>query len=416
MFIKRKITSSCHGFSPTISVFCLVLSHVVFMARAQSSTPDSQDLYDYGNFSPSMATIIMVLVGALFFVGFFSIYIRNCTEARSLGGSVRPMTGPARRSRRGMIGLDAAVIETFPTMVYSDAKEHKIGKGALECAVCLNEFEDDETLRLLPKCDHAFHPECIDEWLSSHTTCPVCRANLVPQPGESILGVPEFPSQVVHSDEEIDTENRREQPVQTDIVSVHIGEEEVQQQEEVVQQHKPEPKIMKRILSLNQNRPPRSKSTRPRKFLRSHSTGHSLVQPGQNVDRFTLKLPEDVRKQILNQALDRSKSCVVLPREGSTRRGIRVGGEGSSGGRSYMLFDRIDQVNQSAKSDRWVFSMAPPFITRAPSPSSPKADVDGEGSSTSKNILTAFRASFRRIGSKKPDDSLASADSLRSPV
>ncbi|KAL2924561.1 E3 ubiquitin-protein ligase ATL31 [Bienertia sinuspersici] len=27
---------------------------------------------------------------------------------------------------------------------------------------CLNEFEDKETLRLLPVCDHVFHPECID--------------------------------------------------------------------------------------------------------------------------------------------------------------------------------------------------------------------------------------------------------------
>ncbi|KAF9608395.1 hypothetical protein IFM89_009761 [Coptis chinensis] len=54
----------------------------------------------------------------------------------------------------------------------------KIGKGALECAVCLNEFGNDETLRLLLKCDRVFHPECIDAWLASHTTCPVCRANL----------------------------------------------------------------------------------------------------------------------------------------------------------------------------------------------------------------------------------------------
>ncbi|KAF9604768.1 hypothetical protein IFM89_010309 [Coptis chinensis] len=64
--------------------------------------------------------------------------------------------------------------------MYSVVKGLKIGKGALECAVCLNEFEDDETLRLLPKCDHVFHPECIDAWLASHTTCPVCRANLTP--------------------------------------------------------------------------------------------------------------------------------------------------------------------------------------------------------------------------------------------
>jgi hypothetical protein len=81
------------------------------------------------------------------------------------------------------------VIETFPTMAYADVREHKTVKGALECAVCLSEFDDDETLRLLPKCSHVFHPDCIDTWLASHVTCPVCRANLVPE------DVPEVPAQ-----------------------------------------------------------------------------------------------------------------------------------------------------------------------------------------------------------------------------
>ena len=53
-------------------------------------------------------------------------------------------------------------------------------KETLECVVCLNQFEDDELLRLLPKCSHAFHPDCIDTWLFSHTTCLVCRIILVP--------------------------------------------------------------------------------------------------------------------------------------------------------------------------------------------------------------------------------------------
>lgn len=30
--------------------------------------------------------------------------------------------------------------------------------------------------RKLPKCEHVFHMECIDMWLHSHATCPVCRA------------------------------------------------------------------------------------------------------------------------------------------------------------------------------------------------------------------------------------------------
>ncbi|KAE8669134.1 putative RING-H2 finger protein ATL36 [Hibiscus syriacus] len=85
-------------------------------------------------------------------------------------------------------GLESSVIESFPTFLYSTGKGLKIGKATLECAICLNEFEDDETLRLIPKCSHVFHPDCIDAWLSSHLTCPVCRANLMVKPcgGETI--------------------------------------------------------------------------------------------------------------------------------------------------------------------------------------------------------------------------------------
>ncbi|KAF9602633.1 hypothetical protein IFM89_030521 [Coptis chinensis] len=88
----------------------------------------------------------------------------------------------------GFVKVDASIhagaefvkTSVYGGKLYSVVKGLKIGKGALECAVCLNEFGNDETLRLLPKCDNVFHPECIDAWLASHTTCPVCRANLTP--------------------------------------------------------------------------------------------------------------------------------------------------------------------------------------------------------------------------------------------
>lgn len=48
-----------------------------------------------------------------------------------------------------------------------------------ECSVCLSEFKEDENLRLLPKCSHAFHLQCIDTWLKSHSSCPLCRVNIL---------------------------------------------------------------------------------------------------------------------------------------------------------------------------------------------------------------------------------------------
>ncbi|KAM7256660.1 hypothetical protein ACFE04_012401 [Oxalis oulophora] len=60
--------------------------------------------------------------------------------------------------------------------------KYKRGDGLIEgteCSVCLNEFKEEESLRLLPECSHAFHTPCIDTWLISHTSCPNCRAPLV---------------------------------------------------------------------------------------------------------------------------------------------------------------------------------------------------------------------------------------------
>jgi len=46
--------------------------------------------------------------------------------------------------------------------------------------VCLGEYDAGELLRRLPRCGHDFHLKCIDAWLSQHSTCPICRAPLVP--------------------------------------------------------------------------------------------------------------------------------------------------------------------------------------------------------------------------------------------
>ncbi|KAI5642038.1 hypothetical protein M9H77_00366 [Catharanthus roseus] len=73
-------------------------------------------------------------------------------------------------------GLDESLIKSITIFKY------KKGDGQVEgtdCSVCLSEFQEDESLRLLPKCNHAFHSVCIDTWLKSHSNCPLCRANIV---------------------------------------------------------------------------------------------------------------------------------------------------------------------------------------------------------------------------------------------
>ncbi|KAK1587559.1 hypothetical protein Q3G72_014187 [Acer saccharum] len=152
----------------------MVLFSACNYAAAQPTEPPHSNGF-YSTFHPPMAIVILVPITVLLLVSLLSICVRNCAGSSPPAEVVLPCTAGVSR------GLDPCVIESFPLFIYSAVKDLKIGREALECAVCLSEFEDDDTLRLLPKCDHMFHRDCIGAWLDFHDTCPVCRANLTPE-------------------------------------------------------------------------------------------------------------------------------------------------------------------------------------------------------------------------------------------
>lgn len=359
-------SSLSHGI--TCYVKLLLLLQVVPSANGQNNnvfSPPKPYSFD-PKFSPSTTIILVVLMTIFFFLGFFSVYIRQCLESYvNRGVSSEGLGGGGRRSRRAGRGLDLAVIDTFPTFLYSVVKGLKIGKGALECAVCLNEFEEDDSLRLLPKCSHVFHPGCIDAWLASHVTCPVCRSNLVPDAGEPV------PNQVGSAGIE---------QVDSDHVSVTVNEGDLQSSDASNNPFLP-----------NQNRPSRSRSMKARisgKIPRSHSTGHSLVQLGDNSDRFTLRLPKEVRSELLNSSLNRTKSWAAFEGLMSSRSGYR------SGEPYYEPFDRV------VTSDRLGSLVAQPVLSRAGSVRSPFKGVDVGTTATQSVLLRPPKAPSDRDGKR----------------
>ncbi|KAL2511173.1 RING-H2 finger protein ATL57 [Abeliophyllum distichum] len=135
-------------------------------------------------FDSSMALTVVVLLAALFFMGFFSVYIRRFTaedassSSSSSSSDFRPRRNPTPTSNHNK-GLDPSTMKSLPLVAYGVgvgvgvAAKHQMIE---DCPICLSEFEEIEIVKMIPFCEHMFHPRCIDTWLSSHVTCPVCRS------------------------------------------------------------------------------------------------------------------------------------------------------------------------------------------------------------------------------------------------
>lgn len=76
------------------------------------------------------------------------------------------------------LGLKKEVREMLPIIVYKES----FTVTDTQCSVCLGEYEAGEKLQQIPACGHIFHMDCIGSWLSTHTTCPLCRLSLLPPP------------------------------------------------------------------------------------------------------------------------------------------------------------------------------------------------------------------------------------------
>ncbi|KAL5200270.1 hypothetical protein ABZP36_021473 [Zizania latifolia] len=151
-----------------------------------------------GKISPAVLFIIVILAVVFFISGLLHLLVRllKKKQHRRQGG---PAAGVAREAgedggadaalQRQLLhlfhqhdaGLDQAFIDALPVFAYREIVVGGGGDGDKEpfdCAVCLCEFDPEDRLRLLPLCGHAFHLHCIDTWLLSNSTCPLCRGVL----------------------------------------------------------------------------------------------------------------------------------------------------------------------------------------------------------------------------------------------
>ncbi|KAG0608159.1 hypothetical protein M758_8G083600 [Ceratodon purpureus] len=152
--------------------------NMTYPPRPPYGGPNSPGPREASYFSRSFNSNVVVVMAVLLFALVVAAFIN--TVARCILRRRRPQAPDDHNSTDK--GLDKSVIEALPVVAYGaeSLKSFLDPAGGTECVVCLSEFTAGEKIRLLPDCQHGFHLACIDTWLLTHTTCPVCRRSVLP--------------------------------------------------------------------------------------------------------------------------------------------------------------------------------------------------------------------------------------------
>ncbi|CAJ2628016.1 unnamed protein product [Trifolium pratense] len=161
-------------------------SHVT---QSQAFSPSSSSIFhphmhhSSTSFPIIAIAIIGILATAFLLVSYYIFVIKCCLNWHRID-LLRRFSPSRRRQDPTTIyspgteprGLDEAVIRLIPVIQFKT--EEGNNRDFCECAVCLNEFQQDEKLRIIPNCSHVFHIDCIDVWLQNNANCPLCRTSI----------------------------------------------------------------------------------------------------------------------------------------------------------------------------------------------------------------------------------------------
>ncbi|CAK8568196.1 unnamed protein product [Lathyrus sativus] len=156
---------------------------------------------------PSVAILVCVFTVLFSLTSVLLLYVKHVNYIATPGeiANIENGGGSYFNGGRKNSGIDRSIVESLPIFRFGSLTGQKDG---LDCAVCLCKFESSQVLRLLPKCKHAFHVECVDTWLDAHSTCPLCRSRVDP---EDVLLIVEDSSPSSSSTlREIDNQNQNQ--------------------------------------------------------------------------------------------------------------------------------------------------------------------------------------------------------------
>ncbi|KAI3499411.1 hypothetical protein L1887_35211 [Cichorium endivia] len=120
--------------------------------------------------------VVEIVISAVLLVAGIALFvlIHVCIVGRTFGSittnTLAQRSGTMMISRSGSMSQED--IKKLPAYDFNLEAHKSVG----ECVVCLEKFQIGEKCKLLPNCNHSFHGECIDLWLSKNGACPICRA------------------------------------------------------------------------------------------------------------------------------------------------------------------------------------------------------------------------------------------------
>ncbi|XP_074558454.1 receptor homology region, transmembrane domain- and RING domain-containing protein 1-like [Curcuma longa] len=147
--------------------------HAVFVSKMAGETlmkyarGEEEECCIGSSMDEAAGTILVIsFVSLVFIIIVLAVFMlaRNCRLLQH-----RAQNSPASMKREAVELLPCL---TFRTAFLSSKQT------AETCAICLEDYRDGESLRVLP-CQHDFHLVCVDSWLTKWGTfCPVCKHDM----------------------------------------------------------------------------------------------------------------------------------------------------------------------------------------------------------------------------------------------
>ncbi|XP_021775300.1 RING-H2 finger protein ATL7-like [Chenopodium quinoa] len=138
------------------------------------SNPEAVKLYEAIIFSgPIVFTLIII------FLFYFFYLRRHSVDWSSLRMRASNSAAVAAAASDAVVVVELGLKKEFREMLPIIVFKESFSVRDTQCSVCLGEYQAEDKLQQIPGCGHTFHLYCIDLWLATHTTCPLCRLSLI---------------------------------------------------------------------------------------------------------------------------------------------------------------------------------------------------------------------------------------------